>query len=153
MELAIASLAYSGYDWYEIASFARSPEHQGRHNRAYWEGRDYLGLGVGAVGTVAGERRVNGPKLAAYIEDPLTAPATIEVISERTRLEERLMLGLRLADGVALDEVAPVLDQAALDRLIGLELASVEGGRIQLAQRGRMLLHDCVAELLNDEPA
>jgi len=153
MELVIDSLAYSGYDWYEIASFARSPEHQGRHNRAYWEGRDYLGLGVGAVGTVAGERRVNGPKLAAYIEDPLTAPAAIEAISARTRLEERLMLGLRLADGVALDEVAPVLDQAGLDRLIGLELASVEGGRIQLAQRGRMLLHDCVAELLNDEPA
>ena len=81
------------------------------------------------------------------------APAAIDAISERTRLEERLMLGLRLADGVALDEVAPVLDQAGLDRLIGLELASIEGGRIRLAQRGRMLLHDCVAELLNDEPA
>lgn len=153
MELVIASLAYSGYDWYEIASFARSAEHQGRHNRAYWEGRDYLGLGVGAVGTVAGERRVNGPRLAAYIDDPRTAPATIEVISERTRLEERLMLGLRLADGVALDEIAPVLDPAALDRLTGLGLAQVEDGRLRLAQRGRMLLHDCVAELIDDEPA
>ena len=153
MELVIDSLAYSGFDWYEIASFARSPDHQGRHNRAYWEGRDYLGIGVGAVGTVAGERRVNGPKLAAYLDDPLTASATIEVISERTRLEERLMLGLRLADGVELDEVVPVLDQAALERLVGLGLALVEDGRIQLAPRGRVLLHDCVAELLNDEPA
>ena len=153
MELVIDSLAYSGFDWYEIASFARSPDHQGRHNRAYWEGRDYLGIGVGAVGTVAGERRVNGPKLAAYLDDPLTASATIEVISERTRLEERLMLGLRLADGVELDEVVPVLDQAALERLVGLGLALGEDGRIQLAPRGRMLLHDCVAELLNDEPA
>jgi hypothetical protein len=153
MELVIDSLAYSGYDWYEIASFARSPEHQGRHNRAYWEGRDYLGLGVGAVGTVAGERRVNGPKLAAYIDDPLTAPAAVEVITERTRLEERLMLGLRLADGVAFEEVVPVLDQAALERLVGLGLARVEDGRIRLAQRGRMLLHDCVAELIDDEPA
>ena len=153
MELVIDSLAYSGYEWYEIASFARGPEHQGRHNRAYWEGRDYLGLGVGAVGTVAGERRVNGPKLAAYIENPLTAPAAVEVISERTRLEERLMLGLRLADGVTLAEVEPVLDRAALERLVGLGLANVEDGRIRLAQRGRMLLHDCVAELIDDEPA
>jgi coproporphyrinogen III oxidase-like Fe-S oxidoreductase len=102
---------------------------------------------------VAGERRVHGPRLAAYIDDPRTAPATIEVISERTRLEERLMLGLRLADGVALDEIAPVLDPAALDRLTGLGLAQVEDGRLRLAQRGRMLLHDCVAELIDDEPA
>ena len=153
MELVIDSLAYSGFDWYEIASFARSPEHQARHNRAYWEGRDYLGLGVGAVGTVAGERRVNGPKLAAYLDDPLAASVAIEVITERTRLEERLMLGLRLADGVALAEVAPVLDQAALERLVGLGLALVEDDKIQSAPRGRMLLHDCVAELLNDEPA
>jgi oxygen-independent coproporphyrinogen-3 oxidase len=153
MELVIDSLAYSGYDWYEIASFARAPEHQGRHNRAYWEGRDYLGLGVGAVGTVAGERRVNGPKLAAYLDDPLAAPAAIEEISERMRLAERLMLGLRLADGVDLAAVEPVLDAQGLDRLSGLGLAVIEDGRLRLDARGRMLLHDCVAELIADEPA
>ena len=66
-DLVIDSLSASGYDWYEVASFARAPDHQGLHNRAYWEGREYLGLGVGAVSTVAGERRTNGPKLAAYL--------------------------------------------------------------------------------------
>ena len=153
MDLVIDSLAYSGYDWYEIASFARGAEHQGRHNRAYWEGRDHLGLGVGAVGTVAGERRINGPKLAAYLEDPLMAPCAVERIDELTRLEERLMLGLRLAEGVALDDIAPVLDEAGLERLVGLGLAVVDDGRIRLERRGRMLLHACVTELIDDEPA
>lgn len=153
MDLVIDSLAYSGLDWYEVASFARTPADQGRHNRAYWEGRDYLGLGVGAVGTVDGVRRVNGPKLAAYLDDPLTAPATFEEIDDRTRRQERLMLGLRLADGVALEDVAPVLDRAALERLVTLGLAVVEDGRIRLERRGRMLLHDCAAQLIDDEPA
>ncbi|MGI9116526.1 MAG: radical SAM family heme chaperone HemW [Gaiellales bacterium] len=153
MDLVIDSLGYSGYAWYEIASFARAPDHQGRHNRAYWEGRDYLGLGVGAVGTVGGERRVNGPKLTAYLADPAGAPAAIELLDDRTRQEERLMLGLRLAEGVEQSAVADVLDEAGLERLTGLGLAEVADGRIRLQRRGRMLLHDCVAELMNDEPA
>ena len=147
-DLVIDSLGYSGFDWYEIASFARGPEHQGRHNRAYWEGRDYLGLGVGAVSTIAGERRANGPKLAAYLADPAGAPHAIEELDERTRAEERLMLGLRLADGVPLADVAAVVDDRALERLSGLGLAEVGGGRLRLHRRGRMLLHDCVAELI-----
>lgn len=148
MDLVIDSLTASGYDWYEIASFARGVEHQGRHNRAYWEGRDYLGLGVGAVSTVSGVRRANGPRLAAYLEDPAAAPATEERIDARTRAEERLMLGLRLAEGVPIGAVEEVLDERGLDRLVGTGIAVVEGGRIRLERRGRMLLHDCVAELL-----
>ena len=147
-DLVIDLLGASGYDWYEIASFARGPEHQGLHNRAYWEGRDYLGLGVGAVSTVAGERRTNGPKLAAYLADPVGAPFATEAIDARTRAEERLLLGLRLADGVPVVDVASVLDERGLERLVGLGLAEVGDGRIRLRRRGRMLLHDCVAELI-----
>lgn len=147
-DLVIDSLGWSGYDWYEVASFARGQGHRARHNTAYWEGRDYLGLGVGAVSTVAGERRANGPRLTAYLEDPAGAPATLEAIDARTRAEERLMLGLRLAEGVPLVEVEDVLDDAAVERLVGLGLADVAGGRLRLHRRGRMLLHDCVAELI-----
>ena len=146
MDLVIDSLAYSGYDWYEIASFARDPAHQGLHNRAYWEGREYLGLGVGAVSTVAGERRTNGPKLAAYLAD--ADEHAVEELDARTLAEERLLLGLRLADGVPVDAVADVLDRVALERLSGLGLATAVDGRIRLGRRGRMLLHDCVAELI-----
>ena len=153
MDLVIDSLGYSGYAWYEIASFARSREHEGQHNRAYWLGNDYLGLGIGAVSTVSGARRVNAPKLAAYIEDPAAAPATFELIDERTRQTERLMLGLRLADGVPIAEVADVLNRAALERLVQIGIATTTDDTIRLDRRGRMLLHDCVADLLDDDAA
>ena len=53
------------------------------------------------------------------------------------------------ADGV----IEPVLDAKGLNRLRGLGLAALEGGRLRLDARGRMLLHECVAELIADEPA
>lgn len=146
----IDALGEAGYDWYEVASFARAGR-QGRHNRSYWEGRDYLGIGIGAVSTVGDERRRNGPRLAAYLDDPVAAPAEIERLDARTRQIERLLLGLRLADGVPRAMVQDVLDEEALDRLISLDLAASDSGTIRLRRRGRMLLHDCVAALIHDD--
>jgi oxygen-independent coproporphyrinogen-3 oxidase len=149
MDLVIDLLEAAGYDWYEVASFARGPAHRAVHNTAYWRGRDYLGLGIGAVSTLAGERRTNGPKLAAYLADPAGAPAALEPSDADTALRERVMLGLRLADGVELDgELAAVLDPAGVERLVALGLARSDGGTLRLERRGRMLLHACVAEIL-----
>ena len=50
-ERVIERLEGAGYTWYESANFAR-PGRESQHNRAYWLGRDYLGIGVGAVSTV-----------------------------------------------------------------------------------------------------
>ncbi|MGA0122944.1 MAG: coproporphyrinogen III oxidase, partial [Gaiellales bacterium] len=149
MDLVIDLLGASGYEWYEVASFARTPTDRAVHNTAYWRGRDYLGLGIGAVSTVAGERRANGPKLAAYLDDPAGAACAVEVIDPETALRERVMLGLRLAEGIAIDgDLAPVIDFAGVDRLEALGVARIEGGMLRLERRGRMLLHECVAEIL-----
>ena len=70
-ERVVERLTGAGYRWYETANFCRpgapagAPDYRARHNLAYWHGRDYLGLGVGAVSTVAGERRRNLPGLRA----------------------------------------------------------------------------------------
>ena len=151
MDIVIDMLTGAGYDWYEIASFARGPEHQGRHNRSYWLASDYLGIGVGAVSTIGTERRANGPRLVPYIDDPVNAPSTVEEIDSRLRMTERLMLGLRLVEGVPIDEIADVLDWDGLDRLERIGIARTENGTIRLERRGRMLLHDCVLELLADD--
>ena len=39
-----------------------------RHNLAYWHGRDYVGIGVGAVSTIDGRRWRNTPRLASYVQ-------------------------------------------------------------------------------------
>ena len=60
-ELVVETLVGAGYRWYETANFCR-PGRQARHNLGYWLGRDYLGLGIGAVSTVGGLRWRNRPE-------------------------------------------------------------------------------------------
>jgi hypothetical protein len=117
----------SGYRWYETANFCLEPTRadgrdlRARHNLAYWRGRDYLGVGIGAVSTVASLRRRNRPGLAAYVralragERP---PSEIEIIDDETRTRERLLLGLRLDEPLLVADVERALDREAAERLL-----------------------------------
>ena len=66
----VERLTGAGFRWYETANFCRDGgrDLRSRHNLAYWLGRDYVGIGVGAVSTVAGRRWRNTPRLPAYLE-------------------------------------------------------------------------------------
>ena len=151
-ERVIERLEGAGFTWYESASFAR-PGHESRHNLAYWLGRDYLGIGVGAVSTIGTERRVNSPRLAAYLTSIAAAepaPSRIEIVPAATRQRERLMLGLRLAEGVERATVDDAIDPDALALLVAHDVVVERGGRIVLERRGRLLVNDVVARLLRD---
>jgi len=126
---AVARLEAAGYRRYEVSNFAR-PGFECRHNLAYWRGEDYLGIGASAVSTVGLLRRTNPREVKAYLA---RTPAAIEQLSSETRRWERAMLGLRTSWGVGIDEVAPVLDQDALRRLL-------TGGCL-VERCGRLSLH------------
>jgi oxygen-independent coproporphyrinogen-3 oxidase len=156
-ELVVDRLMAAGYRWYETANFCLGPERAGgrdlrsRHNLAYWLGRDYLGLGIGAVSTLEGERRKNAPRLAAYkdaLADGRTPPREPEPIPQDVRLRERVMLGLRLDEPLALGEVEGVIDFAALDRLERLDLVRRSESGLVLTGRGRRLGMAVTAELV-----
>ena len=72
-ERVVARMTASGYRWYETANFCRLPvaadgrDLRSRHNLAYWRGRDYLGLGIGAVSTIDGRRWRTTPRLGLYL--------------------------------------------------------------------------------------
>ncbi len=99
-----ALLESEGLSQYEVSNFAR-PGFACRHNRGYWRGIDYLGLGPGAVSTLDGVRRSTQPDFvlwrAACLEGNLPA-AEVESLSRETMALERLMLGLRTLEGVDL---------------------------------------------------
>jgi oxygen-independent coproporphyrinogen-3 oxidase len=152
-ERVIERLEGAGYTWYESANFAR-PGHESAHNLAYWLGRDYLGIGVGAVSTLGAERRVNAPRLQAYMDAIAAgqpAPAKLEELPGDTKQRERLMLGLRLADGVERAAVDAVVDPEALALLVAHGVVVERDGRIVLERRGRLLVNDVVARLLRDD--
>jgi putative oxygen-independent coproporphyrinogen III oxidase len=156
-ERVVETLTGAGYRWYETANFCLRPELAGGrdlragHNLAYWLGRDYLGLGIGAVSTVDGQRWRNRPKLAAYLAATAGGrrpPREVEPIGEDVRRRERLMLGLRLDEPVPLAGIEAALDPAALARLTRLGLAEQVGAGLALTERGRFLGGGVTAELL-----
>jgi oxygen-independent coproporphyrinogen-3 oxidase len=161
-ELVVEQLTDAGYRWYETANFCRDVDRaagcdlRSRHNLAYWLGRDYLGLGIGAVSTVSGMRRRNTPKLGGYLEALAEGrPPTreLEELTDDVRLRERLMLGLRLDEPLELAELGGVIDGDALTRLRTLGLVRTDSdpagsATLQLTPRGRRLGGGVTADLL-----
>jgi oxygen-independent coproporphyrinogen-3 oxidase len=144
-ERVVATLTDAGYRWYETANFCRDGK-RAEHNLAYWLGRDYLGLGVGAVSTLGGERRRNTPKLARYLQGQYDRE--IELLDDETRARERVMLGLRLDEPLPLRGLRNALDPVGLARAERLGLAVEEGETLTLTEHGRFLGGAVTAEIL-----
>jgi oxygen-independent coproporphyrinogen III oxidase len=159
-ELVIERLTAAGYRWYETANFclanAGGRDLRARHNLAYWRGRDYLGLGIGAVSTLGAERRRNAPRLNGYLSalDGGKPPEReVELLDGQVRDVERVMLGLRLDTGLSLADTGSAIDEGALARFERLGLASRCADRdgrqrLVLTPRGRRLGGGVTAELL-----
>jgi oxygen-independent coproporphyrinogen-3 oxidase len=154
-ELVVETLVGAGYRWYETANFCRDGR-QARHNLAYWHGRDYLGLGIGAVSTVGPKRWRNAAKVGAYIAAAQSGERPrreVEELDERTKVVERLMLGLRLDEPLGLGEVGAAVEPAALERLGRLGLVSLGDGDLRLTRAGRFLGGGVTADLMSEIPA
>jgi putative oxygen-independent coproporphyrinogen III oxidase len=154
-ELVVERLTGAGYRWYETANFCRAsePDRRSRHNLAYWLGRDYLGLGVGAVSTIGGRRWRNTPRLAGYmqaLERGAAPEREVELLSVDVRRRERVMLGLRLDEPLVLDDLAAVVDEKTVSRLELLGLVHTDADRrtLALTSRGRFLGGGVTADLL-----
>ncbi len=153
-ERVVTRLTGAGYRWYETANFCRadtSRDLRARHNLAYWLGRDYLGLGIGAVSTIENRRWRNAPQLGRYVEALAAGQLPereLEPLDAEVRARERVMLGLRLDEPLPLGGLRQALDTKGLARAEDLGLA-VDGGKtLALTRRGRFLGGAVTAELL-----
>jgi oxygen-independent coproporphyrinogen-3 oxidase len=159
-ELVIERLTAAGYRWYETANFCLADsgarDLRAQHNLAYWRGRDYLGVGIGAVSTLGAERRRNSPSLNSYLSALGRAELPereVELLDGQVRDVERVMLGLRLDTGLPLAAAGSAIDERALARFERLGLASRRADRdgrqrLVLTTRGRRLGGGVTAELL-----
>jgi oxygen-independent coproporphyrinogen III oxidase len=158
-ERVVARLTAAGFRWYETANFCRQPSLVGGrdlrslHNLAYWRGRDYLGLGIGAVSTIDGRRWRTTPRLGRYLASlraEQRPEREVEPLAEQVRRSERVLLGLRLDEALPLAGLAEAVDAEALDRLerLGLVQRGEAGDALALTERGRFLGGGVTAELL-----
>jgi oxygen-independent coproporphyrinogen-3 oxidase len=147
--LTDAVLSDAGFDHYETSNFAR-PGHHSSHNRGYWRGEDYLGLGPSAVSTLADVRSKNVADTARYIAQVQSlghALAEAETLDPAARRIERIALGLRTCEGIPLSLLTPeALDRAA--HLASAGLLSIAGDRLVLVHHGRALVDPIAAELI-----
>lgn len=152
-----------GYRQYEISNFAR-PGLECRHNLCYWYGEEYAGYGPGAVGYLRstpgpGVSDSGGPAVltrytnlkhperycaAVEAEEPIAFES--EVLDDDTRRTERIMLGLRLNDG--LDTTSLSLKQGAIDELLSKNWVEQSGSRVQLTRLGRHFCSEVALALI-----
>lgn len=162
------ALLARGLIHYEISNYA-VPGEESRHNLGYWRGHDYLGLGCAAVGALAGEdnhavryRNVADPerymaRARALREGESAASVTgsEEALDPETRLRERIMLGLRLLEGLDVEAAAASLGvtawtrerRRAADRLVRTGKLVVEGGRMRVPSGARLFTDGTAAAL------
>lgn len=147
-EECVERTAEAGFDHYEISNFAK-PGRECAHNLCYWHAEEYAGYGPGAVGMVEGVRYTNLKHPAGYCDSveagkPLAFES--ERLDEETLRTERIMLGLRLNDGLSIDGLD--LPAKALERLDSRGWISQEGGYIRLTSAGRHFCSEVALELI-----
>jgi oxygen-independent coproporphyrinogen-3 oxidase len=153
-------LAAAGLPAYEISNHAR-PGSECRHNLAYWRYEDYLGIGPGAHGRVSrgdGKLATQQRRAPEAWLDAVESGAGFDAITEippGTALEEMLMMGLRLVEGVPRARIETLagsdvetLFGAALPRLIEGGFVSLDDRRLAATDAGRQRLNAVLTALL-----
>jgi oxygen-independent coproporphyrinogen-3 oxidase len=135
------TLAREGFSHYEISNWAR-PGELARHNLKYWKRAPTLGLGVSAHEFWGGRRRANVSALPRYVEQLAAGrrPVAIDAaVSREEGARERLVLGLRLSEGVPASEVEDFIRTCG-DPTLAEDYASWRDGRLLEEASGRLRL-------------
>jgi oxygen-independent coproporphyrinogen-3 oxidase len=143
-------LEAAGFEAYEVSNHARGEVARSTLNPAYWRGWDYVGAGPGAHGrlTVAGRRLATEaePRIDAYIAAAGRGLQRAEALSAEDAAVERVLMGLRTVEGVALADLA-ALSLSELPGLLAEGLVSMTDGILVATKRGRPLLDRLTASL------
>jgi len=152
-ELADDRLAAAGYGWYEVSNWARDEQHRSRHNLSYWQGHDWWGVGPGAHSHVGGVRWWNVKHPAAYGQRMAAGEspgAGRETLDAETRRVERVLLAVRMREGLPTSDLDPE-GRAAVAGLIAdgwVEGREALAGRVVLTRTGRLMADAVVRRLL-----
>ncbi|MGV9010906.1 radical SAM family heme chaperone HemW [Brevundimonas sp.] len=150
-------LATAGFDAYEVSNHARGVTARSSHNLHVWRGGDYLGLGPGAHGrlTLDGTRTatVAHRGIADYITSVAAGTPWTEhqPLSPTDAAEEKVLLGLRMVEGVSLAELAMLgrtVDQGPLADLIADGFLEARSDRVRASASGRPVLDTVLKTLL-----
>lgn len=145
LESAMELLGSAGFEHYEISNYARAG-YASSHNRGYWAGEDYLGIGPSAFSTVGLERSQNVSDYREYADLVLAGSSPVsstESLTPQMKRGERIALSLRTGNGIPSEELKDWPNESR--EFIDLGLLREVGDHFVLTSRGK-LLADSVAE-------
>ena len=155
-EIADELFSAAGFNWYEVSNWSKSEDTRSAHNLAYWRSNDWWGYGPGAHSHVGGTRWWNVKHPASYAEKLLAGHSptlACEVLDDQTRLTERILLEIRIADGLPISVVKQLNPGAA--KFIGgfiadglIDAKAALQGDVLLTLRGRLLADSLVRDLI-----
>ena len=133
-------LQEAGFVHYEVSNFAL-PGYEAQHNSNYWNGTPYVGIGAGAHTYIGVERSWNPDDLETYIRGDFQRAS--ETLTERDCYNERIMLGLRTAKGVAKQDI-----RADISKYVEAGLLHEKEDRIVATQKGIHILNRIIEDLM-----
>lgn len=149
-DVARKVLAAAGFEHYEVSNWARGTHQRSRHNLLYWRHGNYLAVGVGAHGHLAGRRWWSTRSTTSYLDaveagqSPITGS---EVLDDDAQAVERLLLGLRIREGLHPNDRPPI-EPLALEEAIDAGLIETACGRVRCTDQGWFLLDEAVSRLV-----
>lgn len=153
-----AVLEGAGFDAYEVSNHARGEAARSAHNLAIWRGAEYLGVGPGAHGRAEMKGVRAATRTAKAIGDYMARVRQagvgwdeVESLDPVGAAEERLLLGLRIAEGVPLAEITALglaAGQPRISALVEMGLIHIDDRRLRATVAGRLVLDRLIAELV-----
>ncbi|MGW8825595.1 radical SAM family heme chaperone HemW [Paenibacillus lautus] len=154
--LLMERMKAAGYKQYEISNFAK-PGFESRHNMTYWRNEDYYGLGAGAHGYVGRQRHVNIKGVNPYNEAANKGLPRLESfeISKEEAMEDFLMVGLRVLDGVSgsrfREQFGISMEDVfadPLNKMVGAGLLDATEDGYKLSSKGILFGNDVFGEFI-----
>ncbi len=145
-------LTECGFDWYELSNWAKPGGHS-RHNQVYWRGGHWWGIGPGAHSFVDGRRWWNVKSPIRYIEaiaSDQSVEADSEILTEENIRDERIMLMIRLRDGLRSSDLTEEQNEVA-SRYLDSGSFDRDGwrrGELVLTVEGRLIADRIVRDLV-----
>ncbi len=146
-------LCKKGYIRYEIANYAKDG-YFCRHNLKYWKYMNFLSFGPSAASKIGNRRFKRSSNLDAYLHKNFLMEEDIE-LSDEDEFFEKVMMGLRLMDGIKILELKNRFDRRLVDNLILVskkfdQLVKIEEDTISLTNKGIIFMNDLLVELIPD---
>lgn len=146
-----------GFFRYEVSNYAK-PCFESRHNQKYWNGTDYLGLGVSAHSYVDGYRFYNTKRLDTYIDNMEQGKSAVyakEYVSKAEKRTEYIMLALRTTKGLNLAQFEEIFKEnlqlskaLEIKKLTNLGMVEVVDGYLRITDKHFFVSNSIIVELI-----